>query len=519
MKAVDTARVSLPFLRANTAIVERPDRLMRAMIAARPYGTGLLAAIAASAARYPHAPAVVSPDEQVSYQQLWQGSKAVARSLSERGLTSESSVGVLCRNSPWFAHSLLGAAMLGAENIVLLNTSFGGAQLRSTIEAEGVDVVLHDDEFSEAIGATPGLSVTRLREIVGGDDGIALPPPQRPSRLVVLTSGTTGRPKGARRASDGPAMAGAGALLGVIPLRARNTIVVPAPFFHAWGLAGLLIGLGLAGTVVTAENFAPGDVLDLVATHHADALVVVPTMLQRICGLPPNDLARAETGSLRVIASSGSAIPESLATEVLDRFGPVLYNAYGSTEVAIATIAGPRDLRAAPTTAGRPATGVRVAILDSAGSRVKAGVTGRVFVGNAARFEGYTGGGGKESIDGLLFTGDLGHFDKRGLLFIDGREDDMIVSGGENVYPGEVEHLLNQHPDIEEAIVVGVDDKTFGRALKAVVVPSKGRSMDPEQLKVFVAERLARYKVPRTFVFLDELPRNATGKVLRRELV
>lgn len=519
MRALEKVRTSLPIFRANMTILERPDRLPRALLAARPYGTGLLGAVAGSAARYPHTLAVVGEDGEVSYQQLWRGSAALASRLSERGVTSESRVGVLCRNSPWFVHALLATVQLGAD-VVLLNTSFGPAQLRDTIELEGVDYLVHDDEFATTVGSSKSLSVTELRKTIATP---AEPPGrlrlERQSRLIVLTSGTTGQPQGAGRASDGAATEGAAALLGSVPLRLQDTIVIPAPFFHAWGLAGLLIALGLSATVVTTPKFDPAITLELVDGQHADALIVVPTMLQRICTLPPRELARFETRSLRVIASSGSAIPGPLVTEILDRFGPVLHNVYGSTEVATAAVARPRDLRAAPTTAGRPATGVRVAILDPAGSPVDTGTTGRVFVGNAARFDGYTGGGGKEIIRGMLCTGDLGHFDRRGLLFIDGREDDMIISGGENVYPAEVEHLLNEHPDIEEAVVVGVDDEAFGRALKAVVVSSKGRTLNPEDLKAYVAEHLARYKVPRTFVFLDRLPRTATGKVLKRELV
>jgi fatty-acyl-CoA synthase len=518
MKALDKAHISFSLARANTAIKERPDRLTRAMLAAMPYGSGLLGAVAASAARYPNAPAIVAPDEQVSYRALWRDSAAVAKSLVDRGLTAESRIGLMCLNSAWFVRSLLGAALLGAD-IVLLNTSHGPVQLRDTIDAEGVDVVLHDDEFTEAIGTAPSIPVTVLRQIVASrGERTALPAPKRRSRLVVLTSGTTGRPKGASRDSGGASTQGVGAFLSVVPLRLRDTIVVPAPFFHAWGLSGLLMGLGLSGTIVTAPHFDPADILGEIETHQANALIVVPTMLQRICRMRGEELARYETQSLRAIACSGSAIPGPLATEVLDRFGPILYNIYGSTEVAAATIAKPRDLRAAATTAGRPALGVRVEILDEGGSRNATGVTGRVFVGNEARFVGYTGGGGKETVDGLLSTGDLGHFDERGLLFIDGRDDDMIVSGGENVFPTEVEHLLNQHPDIEEAVVIGVEDDIFGRALKAVVVPGRGRSLDPEELKAYVAERLARYKVPRTFTFLDELPRTATGKVMRRKL-
>ena len=517
---LNTARLSWPLLRANLAPFERLDRIPRAMLAAWPYGSGLLAAIAASAARYPHAPAIVCDDEQVSYQELWRGSAALAAALADNGVTAEGRVGILCRNSPWFAYSLLAVARLGAD-VVLLNTGFGPTQLRDTILAEGIDVVLHDDEFVETVGATKSLPVGQLRQIVNNADARrSRSRPPRQSRLVILTSGTTGRPKGAARSSGGAASQGVSALLGKVPLRVRDTLVIPAPFFHAWGLTGLLIGLGLSGTVVTSRRFDAAEVLEQIDTHHADALLVVPTMLQRICSLPAPELARFETRSLRVIAASGSAIPAPLVTEVLDRFGSVLHNVYGSTEVATATVATPRDLRAAPSTAGRPATGVRVAVLDADGSPVEAGTTGRIFVGNAARFDGYTGGeDSPEAVHGLVATGDLGHFDHRGLLFIDGRADDMIVSGGENVYPSEVEHLLNQHPDIEEAVVVGIDDETFGRALKAVIVLKHGRRTEPETLKVYVADHLARYKVPRAFEFRDELPRTATGKILRRELV
>ena len=519
MNPIRLARVSWPLLRANFAPFERPDRVPRAMIAARPYGSGVLAGVAASAARYPHAPAIVCGDERASYRELWEGSAALAAALADHGVTSTSRVGVLCRNSPRFVYSLLAAAHLGAD-VVLLNTSFGPAQLRATIASEDVSLVLHDDEFSAMIGPVEALSLTQLRHVITRADSPARPPrPPRSGRLVILTSGTTGHPKGASRRSDGSAVEGVSALLSRVPLRVRDTLVIPAPFFHAWGLTGLMIGLGLAGTVVTCESFDAAATMQLVDTHRADALLVVPTMLQRICTLPPHVLAGFETRSLRVIAASGSALPAPLVTEVLDRFGPVLHNLYGSTEVATATVARPRDLQAAASTAGRPVPGVRVEILGPDDSSVDVGVTGRVFVGGAARFEGYTGGQAPTAIRGLVPTGDLGHVDRNGLLFIDGREDDMIVSGGENVYPAEVEHLLNQHPDIEEAVVVGVDDDAFGRALKAIVVLRPGRRTEPEALKVYVADRLARFKVPRSFVFRDELPRTATGKVLRRELV
>jgi fatty-acyl-CoA synthase len=203
----------------------------------------------------------------------------------------------------------------------------------------------------------------------------------------------------------------------------------------------------------------------------------------------------------------------------MDTFGDNLYNLYGSTEVAWATIATPEDLRAAPGTAGKPPHGTRIAILDEQGRPVPTGETGRIFVGNEMRMEGYTGGGGKEQIDGLLCSGDVGHLDSEGRLFVDGRDDEMIVSGGENVFPREVEDLLAGHEAVKEVAVVGVDDEQWGQRLRAYVVLHEGAELDEEQVKRYVKENLAAYKVPRDVEFLDELPRNATGKVLKRKLL
>jgi acyl-CoA synthetase (AMP-forming)/AMP-acid ligase II len=220
-----------------------------------------------------------------------------------------------------------------------------------------------------------------------------------------------------------------------------------------------------------------------------------------------------------VIAASGSALPGELALKVMERFGDVLYNLYGSTEVAWATIATPEDLHAAPGTAGLPPRGTLIKIVDEQGRPVGPGETGRIFVGNEMLFDGYTGGGNKDMLDGLMSSGDVGHFDEAGRLFIDGRDDEMIVSGGENVFPREVEDLLAKHDDIEEVAVVGVADDQFGQRLKAFVVTRKGASVGEDDLKAYVKKNLARYKVPREVDFLDALPRNSTGKVLKRELV
>jgi acyl-CoA synthetase (AMP-forming)/AMP-acid ligase II len=294
--------------------------------------------------------------------------------------------------------------------------------------------------------------------------------------------------------------------------------MIAAPLFHTWGFAHFTLGMSLSSTVVLTRRFDPEHVLSVTARHECTALVVVPVMLQRILALDDEVLRRYDLSKLRVVPVSGSALPTALANRWMDLFGKNLYNLYGSTEVAWATIATPQDLLEAPGTAGRPPRGTVVRIYDEAGVPVPPGRTGRIFVGNEMQFEGYTGGGGKDVLDGLMNSGDVGHYDAEGRLFIDGRDDDMIISGGENVFPGEVEYLLSGHDAVAEVAVFGVADSEWGERLAAVIVRRPGASLDADDVRGFVKGNLASYKVPRDVHFVDELPRTATGKVLKREL-
>jgi len=244
----------------------------------------------------------------------------------------------------------------------------------------------------------------------------------------------------------------------------------------------------------------------------------VPIVLARLLEAYSQSPDKYDLSALRVVAVSGSPLSAELGTRAMDLLGDVVYNLYGSTEVAYATIATPADLRAAPGTVGRPPYGTTVAILDAHGHRVADGLPGRVFVGNAVHFGGYTDGATKEMVAGLMSTGDVGHFDDQGRLFIDGRDDDMIVSGGENVYPAEVADLLVGHPRIADAAVVGVPDDEYGQRLRAYVVRSPEAVLDEADVREHVKANLARFKVPREVVFVDEIPRNAAGKVVKREL-
>ncbi|MEA2143736.1 MAG: hypothetical protein QOI64_2166, partial [Solirubrobacteraceae bacterium] len=356
-----------------------------------------------------------------------------------------------------------------------------------------------------------------LEQLIERGDPGELEPPATKGAIVVLTSGTTGAPKGANR-NEPKTLDPAAALLSKIPLRSRGRTLIAAPLFHSWGLAHLVLGVGLSSTLVLRRHFDPEETLRAIDEHGVTALIAVPVMLQRILERGPKVVRKYDSGSLRVIAASGSALPGELATKVMDTFGDVLYNLYGSTEVAWATIATPQDLRAAPGTAGRPPRGTVVRLYDAAGEEVGAGETGRIFVGNELVFDGYTGGGGRPRIDGLVASGDVGHFDEEGRLFVDGRDDEMIVSGGENVFPREVEDAIAGLEGVDEVAAIGVDDTGFGRRLRVFVVRSAGSALTERDIKDHVKANLARFKVPRDVVFVDELPRTATGKVLKREL-
>jgi acyl-CoA synthetase (AMP-forming)/AMP-acid ligase II len=335
---------------------------------------------------------------------------------------------------------------------------------------------------------------------------------------VILTSGTTGAPKGASRHQP-RSLDPAAALFSRIPLRARESTLIAAPLFHSWGYAHYTLGLALSSTLVLQRRFDAEATLAAIERHRPSVLVVVPVMLTRILELGPEVISRHDTSSLRVIAVSGSALPGELALHVMNTFGDVLYNLYGTTEVAWATIASPAQLRAAPGTAGTPPRGTRVRLYDEQDEPVTApGRTARIFARNEMAMDGYTSGDGKATIDGLIATGDVGYLDTHGRLFVSGRDDDMIVSGGENVFPREVEDILAEHPGVDDVAVIGVPDDHFGQRLRAFVVPAPGAELSEDVVRDYVRDNLARFKVPRDVVFVDVLPRNATGKILKREL-
>ncbi|WP_084180852.1 AMP-binding protein [Jatrophihabitans endophyticus] len=504
-----------------------PHKLLRVARDVEAYGPAG-AAVSLAAASFGGRAAIRDEIGDISFAELDEQSNALANALHTQGVEPRDGFGIMCRNHRGLWLALFAGAKLGAKTL-LLNTDFAGPQLKDVCEREGVKALIHDEEFADVANDVdlPGgkyvawhdgdtTDDTLLGLIRAGDPGRP-PRPSAKQKIVLLTSGTTGTPKGAPR-DMGLSLALPGGYLSRIPLRAGRTVVLSAPGFHAWGLLSSMLALGLGNTVVTARKTDPAFTLRALEENAADTLVTVPILLSRLLEEGEDELAGRDLAALRVIAVSGSALPAELATRTMDLLGDIVYNLYGSTEVAYAAIATPADLRAAPGTVGRPPTGTSITLLDDDDHEVAPGESGRIFVGSSMQFEGYTGGGTKDVVAGKMSTGDIGHFDDDGRLFVDGRDDDMIVSGGENVFPAEVEELLATYDGVAEAAVLGVDDEKYGKRLRGYVVLDAGADVDEQTLKDHVKSNLARYKVPREIVFIDEMPRNPAGKVVKRDL-
>jgi acyl-CoA synthetase (AMP-forming)/AMP-acid ligase II len=523
-------------VRAGIVTRTHPRTIARAAHALRAFGPTPAAGYTVNALRLPGRPAIIDERGTVTFGEVHARTNALAHALADEGVRQGDVIAIMCRNHRGFVESTIACSKLGVHHL-FLNTAFAAPQVSEVIERERPVAVIHDEEFAPLFTGpeVPERRYVAWREDAGpdGPDRITPPvsledliargdrsdvtPPSDKGRMIILTSGTTGTPKGARRRQP-DSLEPAAALFDRIPLRARERTLIAAPLFHSWGFVHFTIAMPLGSTLVLRRRFDPEDTLRTVAEHRCTALIVVPVMLQRMLELPEERLRRHDLSSLRIVALSGSALPGDLALAAMDRFGDVLYNLYGSTEVAWATIATPQDLREAPGTAGRPPRGTLVRLLDEQGREVGPGETGRIFVGNDLKMEGYTGGGGRELVHGLMSSGDVGRFDEHGRLFIAGRDDEMIVSGGENVFPREVEDLLAGHEAVQDVAVVGVPDEEFGQRLTAYVVLHPGCECTGEELREHVRRNLARFKVPRDVHFLEELPRNATGKVLKRVL-
>jgi acyl-CoA synthetase (AMP-forming)/AMP-acid ligase II len=516
--------------RAGLIAPMRPDKYVRMAAAMRRENMAATSGFASAAQRCPDRPGLIDELGTLTWRELDERADAFGAALQSLPAAPRV-IGIMCRNHRGFIEALVAANRIGSD-VLLLNTSFAGPALAEVVAREGADAVIYDEEFTDTVDRALADKPDATRIVAWTDKPsshdltieklIATHASQQPKRAtekprtVLLTSGTTGTPKGAKLTSGE-----AGALKAILdrtPWRAEETVVIVAPMFHAWGFSQLIFAASMACTVVTRRKFDPEATLELVDRHRATGLCVVPVMFDRIMNLPDDVRKRHSGRSLRFAAASGSRMRPEVVISFMDQFGDVIVNNYNATEAGLIASATPADLRAAPDTAGKPVPGTEIRILDQDFNAVPTGEVGQIYVRSGTLFEGYTSGKTKDFHEGFMASGDLGYLDENGRLFVVGRDDEMIVSGGENVYPIEVEKTLAAHPEVTEASVLGMDDEQYGQRLAAFVVLAPGASATPDSLKQHVRENLANYKVPREIVVLDELPRSSTGKILRNEL-
>ena len=519
--------------RAGVIAPMRPDKYLRIVSAMQRENMAITSGFAAAAQRCPDRAGLVDELGILTWRQIDRRADALAAALQALPGGQPEVISLMARNHRGFVDALIAANRIGAD-VLLLNTSFAGPAMAEVLEREGEGksvAVIYDEEFTEVVDRAVSGRPDTARIVAWTDGPVNYPTverliaehgdrePQRAStkgRVILLTSGTTGTPKGASHSGGDPSVLKS--ILDRTPWRTEQPVVVVAPMFHAWGFSQLAFAASMSCTIITRRKFDPEATLELIDRHRATGLCVVPVMFDRIMELPTEVLDRYSGRSLRFAAASGSRMRPDVVIAFMDRFGDVIYNNYNATEAGMIATATPRDLRAAPDTAGRPAEGTEIRILDAELNELPVGEVGSIYVRNSTQFDGYTSGQTKEFHEGFMCSGDVGYVDDAGRLFVVGRDDEMIVSGGENVYPIEVEKTLAAHDDVAEAAVLGVDDEKFGQRLEAFVVLRPGAAATPDELKQHVREHLANFKVPRAITVLDELPRGTTGKISRKEL-
>lgn len=477
-------------------------------------------------------PALHDRRGMVTFRELDANANRVAQALRRLDISGGDRVGLLLRNGREFAEMVLGTQKTGIVAYPL-NTWAKPRELRATLEDSGCRVLVYDTAHSSQLAAADLGNVVLVA--VGPEDdavdgsilyedflglGFDLPPfpftlRSGSAKVVIQTSGTTGRPKGAQRNAAAAGLRSLANLIGVVPYHRSDTILCPAPLFHSFGLATFTFATALGASLVLPEKFDARESLELIERHRATAASFVPVMISRILDLDDDEKTAHDLSSLRIVLASGSSMSPELRTSAMQLFGDVLYDLYGSTEAGWVAIARPEDIKTKPRSVGRPVPGIEIAVFSPEGDRLGSSRSGQIFARSDVSFEGYTTGDSKEEREGFMSLGDAGYLDDDGFLFVEGRADDMVVIGGENVYPIEIEEVIESLPGVREAAVLGIDDPEYGQVLAAFVAGS----VTAGEVKRKCGDELASYKVPRRIDIVDELPRTSSGKILKRQLI
>ena len=477
-------------------------------------------------------PALHDRNGTLTWKQLEQRTNQAAHLLEGRGVGPHDRVAVILRNGREIVELALASQKLGVVACPL-NTWAKPKELKATLKTANPKLLVYDTAHAEQVEKCVPAGVQLLyvgsdADALEGSDSYTIELGRQPmsspspftrdrgsAKVIIHTSGTTGTPKGAARNSSAAGISALANLLSVVPYRRDDIVFCPAPMFHSFGLATFTFATVLGSTLVLPEKFDPEESLALIEKHRATVASFVPVMMRRIVSLPDDVKSRYDLSSLRIVMASGSVLSEDLRRAASKVFGDVLYDLYGSTEIGWVAIATPADMRTRPKTVGKPVEGIDVAVFSSTGERVRPGETGELYVKSDVLFEGYTSGESRDMREGYLSIGDLGRLDDEGYLYVESRSDDMVVVGGENVYPIEVEQAIEDIPGVSEVTVFGLDDEEYGQVLVAFVVGT----VSVDEVTAACKAELASYKVPRRIEIVDELPRTSTGKVLKRELV
>lgn len=497
--------------RAGAIDLRRPDQLAHTSRSVRELGP-IAGPVQVAARRYPDRIALVDESGLLTYRELAHSTNALAQSWLANGVSARTRIGVLCRDHRGLVQALIAGAKIGAR-VVLLHTGFDANRLADAVAGEGVGAILADDEFASAT-AELGPEVKRLDTLAAKHRVVTPPPvPAIQGGFVMLTEGTSGPPKGVPSQAETPLAAAQ--LLERVPYRSGGVTLQCAPLFHRAGLTQFITSLSLGCTVVLHGRFDARRALAQIQEYRCTAVVLMPAMLRGLLDIGAEEIRGHDTSSLRLLVCAGDSLPSALGSRAVELFGPVLYNVYGRTETGIATVATPQDWIAAPGTVGKPPAGVIVRLFDNGVPVATPGIKGTVYVGSSRTASGYSGSG-ENGADGLVRTGDVGHFDASGRLFIDGRAHDMIVSGTAIVFPGEVEDVLHRHPKITEAAVLGVPDDELGERPAAFLIADG--DLGGDEVRAYLADRLAHSKVPRDIRFVEELPHTGIGTLDRGAL-
>ncbi|MCC3357051.1 AMP-binding protein [Bacillus sp. REN16] len=473
-------------------------------------GINLMTLLHFAEKKYSDRIAVVDDHETLTYKQLLDQSTKLAHSLVEKSqLRSGQKVGILCRNHASLVKSIFAVSRVGAD-LYLLNTEISKQQFDGFAERHKFDLIIYDDELSPTIQnfATKKIlsyhpDLPAISNFLHSKNQVTLTRTTK-GKLILQTSGTTGMSKDAAHKPSlfhylNPFVA----FIKRLKILDYDNAYIATPIYHGYGIAVLLLFMPLGKKVVITSGFNAQKARNLIRQHTIEVVTVVPLMLQKMLQTNTEDLQ-----TLKCIASGGAKLPTKLVEETFQILGPVLYNLYGTSESGLSFIATPQDLRYSATTIGKKISGLNIRILDRNKNEVPSSTIGQLCMKNDWSILKKT----------WIETGDAGYRDENGYYFLCGRMDDMVISGGENVYPIEVEQILIQHPQIHDVAIIGTDDEQFVQRLKAYVVPEKNAYITEGELLEWLRPRVARFQLPKEITIVEHLPYTTLGKLDKKQL-